>query len=760
MHHSHVLGLRLTAAIGTVLAVALVGGHAVAAPASVPMSTPGVAAEAAEAQVSYPSVSRSRLNSVGSSGFLVHEQGTPLWTSFADGSTTEVKAKSFAGEDVKASVSAALASDVVKIVHWEGSLKVTRLRDMSTQRSVAISPNLEVPGGILAGCVGFNYFVRSTNTAGGQDVHLLGRADDGKLVKHLVTGLPLDAKDANLAAATPEHAVLVYRTSRTWQWALVDLVTGAVVQRHDMRSASDSVAVSDRHVAWHETDDDGTDRVVVTARGTSPGPDRSTVLGKVRGTMAVGLVGNWVTYGVSSDLAWENEPDPLYALTARNLTTDATHKLLDHTGEVATSPDGTLYASGGRVSGGEGLYRVAMGSAGAPVTTRVASSGESVGVRFLGGSVPDVIDLDAPGPARFEWRLSRLNVLVNVTLRNTYTGETKQESLHPYASADDPHGFSFDWEGDLAWHSDPDFYTPAAAGDYTWRIDVKPRNGIGPDLSASGSFTATRRSGAHDYDSDGQPDILERDTAGRLWLSDTTYKPYYELYQNPQTLVGGGWNVYDRIEASGNLGGAPVDDVVARDRNGVLYLYLGTGDSKAPFASRVRIGGGWNTYAHLTGGSDLNGDGQADLVATDKSGALWLYRGTGNYKAPFEKRVMIGTGGWGAYNQILAVGDVAGAPAGDLVARDRSGVLWLYLGYGDGRFAPRTRIGGGWNTYSHLVNIGDANLDDRPDLYGINRDVPTSPFLHRATGAWRTPFAVRSNVPTVFYGHQTYDLFA
>jgi hypothetical protein len=44
--------------------------------------------------------------------------------------------------------------------------------------------------------------------------------------------------------------------------------------------------------------------------------------------------------------------------------------------------------------------------------------------------------------------------------------------------------------------------------------------------------------------------------------------------------------------------------------------------------------------------------------------------------------------------------------------------------------------------YSWSCRYGDG----RADLYGINRDVPTSPFLHRATGAWRTPFAVRSNV--------------
>ncbi len=357
-------------------------------------------------------------------------------------------------------------------MHSERNLEITELRDIGTQCSVRISSDLEISGATLAGCVGFKYFVRRGKSDNTQEVRLLEKAGDSTVTQRVVTGLPRDAREATLAAATPEHAVLVYQTSRTWQWALVDLSTAAVVQRHDMRSASDSVAVSGTHVAWHETGDDGTDRVVVTTRGTNPGPDRSSVLGEVRGTVAVGPAGNWVTYGVNSDLAWEDTPNPLYALTARNLTTDATRKLLDHTGEVATAPDGTLYASGGTVSGGEGLYRVSMGSAGAPVATRAASSGESVGVTFLGDSVPEVIDLEA-GPARFEWRLSRLNVLVNVTLRNTYTGETKQTSLRPYASADDPHGFSFDWDGELAWHNNSDFYTPASAGNYTWRIDVK-----------------------------------------------------------------------------------------------------------------------------------------------------------------------------------------------------------------------------------------------------------------------------------------------
>jgi hypothetical protein len=42
---------------------------------------------------------------------------------------------------------------------------------------------------------------------------------------------------------------------------------------------------------------------------------------------------------------------------------------------------------------------------------------------------------------------------------------------------------------------------------------------------------------------------------------------------------------------------------------------------------------------------------------------------------------------------------------------------WLYQGLGNGEFAPRVRIGGGWNQYTHLVGTGDADRDGRPDLY-------------------------------------------
>jgi hypothetical protein len=102
-------------------------------------------------------------------------------------------------------------------------------------------------------------------------------------------------------------------------------------------------------------------------------------------------------------------------------------------------------------------------------------------------------------------------------------------------------------------------------------------------------------------------------------------------------LVGGGWNVYDQIEIAGDVGGASHTDVVARDRSGVLWLYLGRGDGT--FAARSRIGGGWNAYGDLVGTGDADRDGKPDLFAYDKThNRTCHYHGTGNWRAPFAAR--------------------------------------------------------------------------------------------------------------------------
>ncbi|MFI9720003.1 FG-GAP repeat domain-containing protein [Streptomyces sp. NPDC052396] len=126
-------------------------------------------------------------------------------------------------------------------------------------------------------------------------------------------------------------------------------------------------------------------------------------------------------------------------------------------------------------------------------------------------------------------------------------------------------------------------------------------------------------------------------------------------FTNGGVLVGSGkeWGQYDQIAGRGDLTGDGRTDVVARDRNGVLWLYKGTGDARKPFAARVKVGGGWGKYTRIFSNGDLNGDGHSDLLAIDGKGALWLYPGTGRASAPFKSPVKIGNSGWNQYRLVF-----------------------------------------------------------------------------------------------------------
>ncbi|MFH9722963.1 FG-GAP repeat domain-containing protein [Streptomyces sp. NPDC017254] len=68
---------------------------------------------------------------------------------------------------------------------------------------------------------------------------------------------------------------------------------------------------------------------------------------------------------------------------------------------------------------------------------------------------------------------------------------------------------------------------------------------------------------------------------------------------------------------------------------------------------------------------------------------------------------------------------------------EASGVLWLFLGKGDGTFAPRIRVGGGWGAFSQLVGADDLNNDGRTDLIGYGSG---GTWAYLGTGNTAAPF--------------------
>lgn len=243
-----------------------------------------------------------------------------------------------------------------------------------------------------------------------------------------------------------------------------------------------------------------------------------------------------------------------------------------------------------------------------------------------------------------------------------------------------------------------------------------------------------------------------RDRAGVLWQYQSSPTGDPSGYTT-RTKVGGGWQTYNTVTKLSTLKADGTGDVVARDGNGVLWYYTGTGNITSPFAPRTKVGGGWQSYTLITGAGDLTGDGRADLVARDRDGVLWLYRATGNPAAPFAPRTKIG-GGWQIYTDLTGGTDLTGDGKPDLLARDRDGVMWLYKATGNpaAPFASRIKVGGGWNTYTRILATGDTTGDGKADLIGVDRDGGL--WHYRGTGDPAAPFAGRVKIGT---GWNTYD---
>ncbi|CAG6398737.1 VCBS repeat-containing protein [Streptomyces cocklensis] len=165
---------------------------------------------------------------------------------------------------------------------------------------------------------------------------------------------------------------------------------------------------------------------------------------------------------------------------------------------------------------------------------------------------------------------------------------------------------------------------------------------IGTGWSIYNTFVTPGNLGGAAY-----PDLLARDSAGVLW----EYLSNKDGTFTGRRKVGGGWNAFTQITGRGDLNGDGKPDIVARDKSGVLWMYKGTGLADAPLnGNRVRIGGGWNTYNKILGLGDSNGDAVNDLIARDSAGVLYVYAGTGT--GGFHARAKIGTG-WNAFNYLF-----------------------------------------------------------------------------------------------------------
>ncbi|MFF7211049.1 FG-GAP repeat domain-containing protein [Streptomyces sp. NPDC008238] len=719
---------RLAASVATVLAVTIGAGAlgspgAVAAPAAV-TGTGAVAAVTNEAHLPLDA----EIVSTGDTGYLTSRtdgSGNKVleWHAYADGSVLPISAGTV-GYDSN--------SDVV--VTSDGGSTVF-LRDMSEGAGWSASYDLASefkPGAELVGVVGDDLFVKVPT--GDRDYHelwQLSRADGvTKKTKRSSNSYSIDfkvvASASNVMIVLSSNRVFPNSaTYRTEYWRTRTTVNsedpiewGSGWNIAPWTQASTGAYTADYEAAV-EYRGGVTELVVDGIRDHQ----RFAMDSSMSGAVIAGITRDSLLYGVPGKAA-DAQLSPLYARSIKG-SSSAPYKLLEHFSSVAHAPDGGLLVRGS-TGDTDGLFRIWEGDDHLPSATLVARTDRVLGVKVTASQAPTTVSLEKPGTTvPMEWTLSRPDATVDLTLTHTATGKKLTKHLSQPVSDS---RFAFVWDGVLEGISAPN-------GAYTWQITAAPADGVGASATAGGSFQVSRQANPHDFNTNGSTDVLARDASGALWRDDLLDWPSGSQVTTAQrSKIGNGWQVYNQIEAAGNLADTPTGDLVARDASGVLWMYLGRGDGT--FATRVKVGPGWQIYNQLTGGSDLDGDGRADLVAADTSGVLWFYKGTGSSTAPFAGRVKVGKG-WQIYNQLTAVGNIAGTAAGDLVARDTSGVLWLYQGNGKGNFAARVRIGSGWNAFSHLVGAGDVTADGRPDLVAYG---PKGSYVYHSTGSTTAPF--------------------
>ncbi|SED21111.1 Repeat domain-containing protein [Streptomyces sp. TLI_105] len=164
---------------------------------------------------------------------------------------------------------------------------------------------------------------------------------------------------------------------------------------------------------------------------------------------------------------------------------------------------------------------------------------------------------------------------------------------------------------------------------------------------------------------------------------------------------GGGWGIYDLLVGPGDLNGDGSGDLLARDRSGNLYLYQ-TDRRGTKLYNRVHVSRGWDTYNWIYGAGDYTDDGLTDILARTKTGTLYLFPGTGKPTVPFKARIKLGEG-FNAYTKLVGTGDLTGDGKGDFVAATAAGDLYRFDGgAAKNFFAPRVKIGYGYQTYNGL----------------------------------------------------------
>lgn len=169
-------------------------------------------------------------------------------------------------------------------------------------------------------------------------------------------------------------------------------------------------------------------------------------------------------------------------------------------------------------------------------------------------------------------------------------------------------------------------------------------------------------------------------------------------------------------------------DVIGRSARGQLQLF--SAGVNGNMAGPRTFGSGWGAFNQVLAAGDVDSDGDADILARHApTGRLLMY--ANNSRGGLARGVVVGVG-WGIFRTLVAPGDITGDGRPDLLGQTSSGSLVLYPGNGRRGFLRPSTIATNLPSYRLLAGVGDWDADRRPDLIGVTTD--GAAYLLRGVG--------------------------
>ncbi len=187
--------------------------------------------------------------------------------------------------------------------------------------------------------------------------------------------------------------------------------------------------------------------------------------------------------------------------------------------------------------------------------------------------------------------------------------------------------------------------------------------------------------------------------------------------------LGRGFAVATRIGLGDVIDGS-LSEVVWTDTSGVMRIesywprVYGAQISSYEHRRTIVVGRGWSPVREWTVG-DVTADGYADIVGL-RGSELWLWEGWGSGR--FRPGRLVG-GGWSQADRLMVeplqlTPQEAGCTTspvidGHLLATFRDGRMASYQVRGDGKFAPAQPVGHGWASFQHVA-LSDVDIHRGP----------------------------------------------